>query len=133
MTQRLNKIRRQLLITLGSIPLACWLKTGCSATDQDYAMASYLTNLFQDRSSAQMIGLLYLKITPDEADIKQLLSCILHEYPEFEILAANKDPALSTRIRILQQNDFEKEQVVNIDGWVLSHMEARLCALSTFL
>ena len=133
MKQGLNKIRRQLLITLGSLPIAGWLKTTWSATDQDLALANLLTNVLTDRSSAQIIGLLYLKTTPEETNLKQLLSCMHHEYPELEILAANKDPALSTHIRILQQNDFKKEQVVNIDGWVLSHMEARLCALSTFL
>lgn len=133
MTQGLNKIRRQLLITLGSIPIAGWLKSTWSATDQDYALASLLTNLFKDRSSAQMIGMLYLKITPDEANIKQLLSHICNTDPELEIHAQSNRAAFVRQIKILQCEDFYNGHVVNIDGWILSQTEARLCALTTFI
>jgi hypothetical protein len=133
MTQGLNKIRRQLLITLASIPTAGWLKTTWSATDQDFALASKLTCVLKDRSSAQMIGMLYLKTTPDETNIKQLLSRIRHTDPELEIHAQNNHTALYKRIKYLQCKDFCEEHVVNIDGWILSQTEARLCALTTFI
>ena len=133
MTQGFNKIHRQLLITLCSLPIICWLKTTWSTPDQDYALASSLTNIFKDRSSARIIGALYLKIVPDEADIQQLLGCLCSDHPELEALAENSHAALSNRIRALQNEDFDRERVINLDGWILSRTEARLCALTTFI
>lgn len=133
MTQGLNKFRRQLLIALGSMPLAGWLITTRGATDQDYNFASALTNMLQDQYSSKYIGKLYLETAPDEANIKQLLNCIRHEHPELEVHAQGSHTALNKRIKTLQSEDFDKERVISLDGWVLSRTEARLCALTTFV
>lgn len=46
------------------------------------------------------------------------------------MLAAAGTREMSTLINDRIRQDFEAEQVVKVQGWVLSITEARLCALS---
>ena len=133
MKQGLNKIRRQLLITLGALPITSWMKSSWSAKSQDLELAHSLTYVLTDLSSAQFIGALYIEAIPEEGNLKQLLNCVRHTDPELITHAQNNPTSLYKRIKFLQFNDFNEEHVVSIDGWVLSKTEARLCALTTFL
>ncbi|HEV2547899.1 MAG TPA: hypothetical protein VGU20_11215 [Stellaceae bacterium] len=44
-------------------------------------------------------------------------------------LAAIGDQKLRTLVALRVRADFTEEQIVEVNGWLLSHTEARLCSL----
>lgn len=68
------------------------------------------------RESARIVGRAYLARFPQDADPVRL-RCAL------------AGPPLAERVR----RDFERGDVVQLDGWVLSRSEARRCALEALL
>jgi hypothetical protein len=90
-------------------------------------LLSYLTS----PSSAQVIGREYLVTHPEEQSIQRLMESIVPS-------AADIDAAVDGRLlrvsvhryihsRIL--SDFEVGDVIQLQGWILSVTEVRLCAL----
>jgi hypothetical protein len=83
-----------------------------------------LAGLFRDPGSAIVVGRRYLRMRPAEAELSTLLEWVLPQglrlRPEHEIRSI-----LANRIRA----DFESRRTVELEGWVLSETEVRLCAL----
>jgi hypothetical protein len=65
----------------------------------------------------QAIGRAYLELEPREADADRLLELILGDAPASRVLE---------RVRL----DFTEGRTVRLHGFILSRMEARLCALA---
>lgn len=88
-------------------------------------------DLFPSVDNAGHIGRRYLDIAPDECDAAVLAAKISRN-----IEASMRQAPLpfmhehiSARASRAVRRDFERGNVVTVDGWVLSRTEARLCAL----
>jgi hypothetical protein len=73
------------------------------------------------------IGLAYLDQVPDEADVARLrhLLALTTELSAMSLPAPERD-----RLAMQQLEDFRTGQTVQIQGWILSRTEVRLCALA---
>ena len=129
MTSRFMASRRQTLqqlgLALGSAVLAAAAHAvpirGRSAADADLAAAA--GGLIAHRHSAAVVGAHYLAAFDSENSAERLAKAIREGMP------ADGRPIderfLLARIRA----DFERGEIVNLQGWVLSRTEARLFAL----
>jgi|HubBroStandDraft_1064217.scaffolds.fasta_scaffold09292_4 hypothetical protein len=82
-----------------------------------------LARLFADRRSAAAIGRAWLAEAPDAdlASLRQTVMTALHEHGHEPLQVRFQD-----RIR----RDFVEGNVVMVEGWMLSSVEARVCAIA---
>ena len=93
-------------------------------------LAAALRTLLYDRAAARRLGRAYVRQVPEEDDPRILarLTLALPEGQYGDAIAL--DPtSLRDRIDERVRNDFAASTTVQLDGWVLSRTEARLCAL----
>ncbi len=133
MKREFNIVRRQWIITLASSPIFGFLTSAKSMFGPHYHFANFITKMLNDRANAKHIGELYLQDNPQEANMKKILTILFQQDPMLETLTKENNIEAHNRIKILQKDDFKKENIVSIDGWILSLSEARLCALTTFI
>ena len=96
--------------------------------------ADRLAGLLESRDSARAIGREYLKLTPTEADSATLVSLIARGLPGGTgALTRAPENELRQMIAACVVGDFAGARTAEIDGWVLSATEARLCALVTLV
>ena len=89
-----------------------------------------LVSLFKNQKSAKVIGIEYLKIVPEENNKQQLLSLLSSSLEGFPGLETETDPSkLREWLRIRRQEDFKEGKVIDVQKWLLSVTELRLCAL----
>jgi hypothetical protein len=81
--------------------------------------------LFRDVGAAKRVGEAYLAEHAGEADERKLLSLL-------ELPSGLAPEALRERLGAAVRLDYERSQLVAVEGWYLSRTEARLCALSTY-
>ena len=93
-------------------------------------LASRLVAALDRPGSAIEVGLAYLRQHQDEADrarVTMALAPDLERHCEPEKASrAELRTAISRQVR----HDFELGRVAEVDGWILSVTEARLCALA---
>ncbi len=93
-------------------------------------VADRLAGLLESRDSARAIGREYLKLMPREADSATLVSLIAGGVPGgTSALTRASENELRQMIAARMVGDFAGERTAELDGWVLSATEARLCAL----
>ena len=85
----------------------------------DVDTAKSIVRLLPDRESAAIVGEYYLDTRPQERDVGVLVSCI-----------KGRRKNLRDLLHASIKTDFDRGQVVQVNGWVLSETEARLCALA---
>lgn len=128
---RITSGRRWFLTAIGAAGtfLATDWRTCVRAAATDTA-PERLIGLFEHRDSARAIGSVYLAAHPEEADVSRLLELINRADggPPFAPLAT--DTARRAWIRERQTQDFAAGRIVNLDGWLLSATEVRICALA---
>lgn len=97
-------------------------------------LASKFVGFFQDKESARAVGREYLRIAPVEADTLKLteLICAGRQERYVELSHASMGKVRSMLLQ-QQREDFEKDRIVNVQGWILSRTEVRLCALATLV
>jgi hypothetical protein len=109
-----------LKVTL-SLAIGRWVG-GSRGTAKD--LASTIVDALGSPASARVIGAAYLARHPAERDRSRLLK-------ELDLGAAGCDGA---RIRALvadrRREDFASGRCVEVNGWILSRTEVRLCALA---
>jgi hypothetical protein len=93
-------------------------------------LTATLRTLVDDQGAARRFGLLYVDQTPVEADPGVLARLILGvaapgQVDDFELERRSLRRRLDAKVR----EDFASGTTVQLDGWVLSRTEARLCAL----
>jgi hypothetical protein len=99
-----------------------------------HLLASKLANFFHNKESARIVGLEYLRVVPMEADVRQLTKLICSHWQDRYDETAYADIAQIKQILLRQQrDDFEKDRIVKVHGWILSETEARLCALAALV
>ena len=97
-------------------------KTETSAED--------LVQIFEScRSSAEALGREHLRRVPNEADATKLVSLICSGFSKSPPIGRDHR-AIREWIRARSRDDFKASRVVEIQGWILSATEARLCALA---
>ena len=82
-----------------------------------------LQEMFTDLDAARDLGRHYLTVCPEEARLVRLTEGLLTGE------ALNNSEAFVERIAVLRVRDFENDDTVSVDGWVLARAEARVCAL----
>jgi hypothetical protein len=131
--------RRNFLGTLFFLGAAVLLRRADAlvTTDGSHAehwLSSKLANFFHNKESARAIGLAYLRIVPAEANARQITRLICSSWEQRYDEMAHADAAKIKTILLRQQReDFEKGRIVNVQGWILSQTEARLCALAALV
>jgi hypothetical protein len=126
----LDTSRRTVLKVIGTtaaIGLFPVYLAGCSKVDINSVGAQMMAEL-DHIDIAREIGATYIEQAPDlqSATYTQLL------LNKLALTMSKKDlVALSARLREQVNQDFISENVVIVDGWMLSNTEATLCALAS--
>ena len=95
------------------------------------ALGTKLAELFRHQESARIVGAKYLKKYPQEADARLLQDRIIAGIAGgYAGLAQASDSTIRKLLEDRVRQDFETEQIVKLQGWILSITEARLCALT---
>ena len=106
---------------------------------QRYLSRNRLGNRFvktfaHDLKSARAVGQAYLRNVPQESNACILTDMILKRGTDLMLrLDALSEKDLIAKLRDLITDDFTSENTVQVDGWILSRTEARLCALCALL
>lgn len=110
------------MLGAASVPVSLRSATGTSAAS-DPAIARAIDALISNKVSAAVIGAAYLRQFEQERSI-EILQVKIHDSVSDEDLPIDEHTLLR---RIA--TDFEHGYIVNLQGWLLSRTEARLCAL----
>jgi hypothetical protein len=131
--------RRLFLQTLFSLHVSAFIGIAHSyarkeTVDSVDPLPAKLVRFFSHKESAKNVGLEYLKSTPMEADVHLLTGLICSSSGDYREKLLHSD---TKRLReLLRQRlclDFEKDNIVTVNGWILAATEARLCALTALL
>ena len=125
--------RREFIAGLGVLAIGGALATsGCeggSSGSFDDRLSATLNNLFSDRQSAGILGQQYLDLTPSEANRAQLLKALTTDKSAEEMLAFDS-AQLHAWVQSAIHQDFVDDHFVELEHWLLSRTECRLCALT---
>jgi hypothetical protein len=88
-----------------------------------------LLGVLSELDGARSIGIEYLEQFPSEASASQLLTMIVQHRPHVLRTSMTEAEARIFLQRAVRQ-DFHHGHTVELNGWVVSQTEARLCALA---
>jgi len=94
--------------------------------DAPLPTAEALLSVLSDRAGARTMGRRYLVMAPGEGDVARLSALVAGGRQVTELTPAAARALLADAVR----QDFERFETVELDGWVVSRTEARLCALA---
>lgn len=113
------------LMGIGAFTFIRWILA--KGGDKDFAQPRFLSRLC-DQNTIRMLGRAYLRLKPDENENEVLLSDLLEKRSK-KMLLQKKDLLLAgSQIEKRIKNDFDTNNIVIVEGWVLSITEARQCA-----
>ena len=87
----------------------------------------HVLGVLHDRQIVHELGIRYRKLTPDESTTESLRQAILRD------IGPIATTSLEAQIRARVQHDFAIGRTLTLDGWILSRIEARQCALYSLL
>jgi len=87
-----------------------------------------ILSLLCDRSTIEMLGCTYLKLKPAERNDTVLKQLLLGTS-----LGGQDMPTIESHIEKRIKNDFDADNIVVVEGWVLSITEARQCAFYSII
>jgi len=128
---RMNGLtRRKVFIALAAVLSVFLRRRVFGGILSDDILADDLVGVFEGhQSSAKVVGLEYLRGVPGEATETRLVSLICSGH--------GKPPPIGCGPRAIREwasarsrDDFGAGRVVEVQGWVLSATEVRLCALA---
>ncbi len=134
---RLGLTRRHFLILLGAAaaPLVPGLLPVLGTWDlrPQEALGARLVALFRHTSAAGEVGRAYLAQSPHETDAESILAAVAGRASPGSALSAQwRSASGGELLALIQQQiaeDFAREDVAIVEGWVLSRTEGRLCGL----
>jgi len=91
-----------------------------------------ILSLLCDRSTIELLGCSYLKLKPAERN-ETVLKDLLLGTPRKIFLEKQDMPTIESQIEKRIKNDFDANNVVVVEGWVLSITEARQCAFYSII
>jgi len=108
---------------------------GCKAQTDVRRQARALTGWIPPSKSVKSLGRRYLALVPKEGNLATLVRLIAHDIEEeaFLQLVQHDRDGLRRRLHETHLEDFRRGHTTEIDRWVLSRTEARLCALVALL
>ena len=141
MTRRTRLTRREALgniltlIGIGGTGLAGALEVAAAAgTDLRPGKLSRLLAVFGDIESARVVGAEYLRRWPAEKDLDRLVDEVSSPVPGVgqpsTLKSGDGTDSYWAIIDWNKRRDFEAGRLAEIDGWLLSRTEARLCAIA---
>jgi hypothetical protein len=93
-------------------------------------LAARLRALLYDREAARRLGHSYVRQVPTEDDPRILARLAVASAEAQQVDAMSLDRAsLNQRLDAQVRGDFASGNTIQLDGWVLSRTEGRLCAL----
>lgn len=120
--------RRSAVRALGAAGMTLALAPHVAPSGNGVPLAGWLKTMLADLDSARQVGRAYLTAAPAEADRDRLLAQL---FPQLEPgAAADGSTAWRESFSSRCRQDFADGQTVQVDGWVLSLTEVRLCALA---
>lgn len=88
----------------------------------------------RSRHSAARVGRYYLRMIPEEENINALLALVQKELSDTKNLMQDRDlEDIHGAISKCIANDFARERVCCVKGWILSRTEARIAGLAAML
>jgi len=118
------------LVGLSTFSLIQWFRN--SSNDNHLAQPKFLS-LLCDRNTIQMLGRAYLKLRPDETRDDVLLSDLLPGESHRVFLKKLDMTEAESQIEKRIKHDFDTDNIVVVQGWVLSITEARQCAFFSMI
>jgi len=107
-----------------------WIRN--SGTARALAQPRFLSQLC-DSGTIQSLGRAYLKLKPDEKKDDVLLNDLLTEKNRKDFFETHDIIKAESQIEKKIQCDFATDNIVVVQGWVLSITEARQCAFFSLL
>ncbi len=112
------------LAALAGLPASCAAQAVTAGT----ARANGLLDAI-DREAAARFGARYLASQPDEARLPDLVAHLAAAIREARATGTNGGSRLAA-LRAWIRREYREADCVELDGWLLSRTEARLCALA---
>ncbi|CAN5149021.1 hypothetical protein BH20ACT13_BH20ACT13_10770 [soil metagenome] len=95
------------------------------------SLASRLTGLLSNLESARVVGREYVRVASPEATSQRLVDAVAAGVPGGrDVIRAASNGDLRRLILARVRQDFDDDDVVTLDGWIVSRTEGRLCALA---
>ena len=95
------------------------------------ALARRIVGSLGNSGSGYEVGRTYLQIHPQEAQVGHLVNAIIGNIERSDAhRLLTDDDALQNVLRGRRLQDFEKGELVTIDGWFFARSELRCCALA---
>ncbi|HLX91544.1 MAG TPA: hypothetical protein VKR32_07670, partial [Puia sp.] len=115
------------LSTFAAVAIAMPGLAGChrSRTGENFSHPEFLSRLF-DKEQVSEVGKKYLERNPDENDAGKLTGLLAGSG---SIVGSKDDAAIRRYLAEAIANEFKMGNTVVVNGWILSHTEARQCAL----
>jgi hypothetical protein len=130
LVKRRNLLKLLTCFSLGTIATP-WVKNQLNPQPEnplEAAVEAELLSVFSSLKSAKFIGEKYLKTANRTFDRHQFLAELCtHCQPNG---SAPSIEQLRSGLRSRQQQDFAEGRIVELDGWMLSETEVKLCALA---
>ena len=105
-------------------------RTATAGLPRQDPLHARLSGLLRHTDSARIVGREYLHRYPQEATVPGLLDLIAADGTGRQAaLSRVADAELRALLDHEMRRDFSDEKVVQLQGWILSVTEARLCAL----
>jgi hypothetical protein len=115
------------LSAYGGLALSIPFVAGCSHSPANLAVAEapFLMHIF-DKKTMIETGVAYIRQNPDESEVADLENLLIENSP---IQAGTGSDAVKSYFSKKTKEDFDNDQTVIVDGWILSKTEGRQCAL----
>ena len=125
--------RREFLAQLGLGAASAWAFSGAgvlACAEARDPLVGALEGLFDDPEAARAVGAAWLAEQSAPPDYTQLLSALAEgRVDEARALARSDPAAVLERLRKRHRADFAADRTAEVQGWVLSITEARVCGL----
>lgn len=135
MFDKIKKDRRRFLTATAGVLSALMLPAIYMRRSQTTApenVSEKLVRTLNDQEAAAIIGRDYLKLYPEEAKVDLLVKKILPSDLR-ENWRITETEHLSEEIDNQIKTDFDRGEVVPLEGWILARTELRLFALAALL
>jgi hypothetical protein len=131
MSEKTPMHRRRFLFVLGAGGLAAALLGGRFAKRRwDRTLAGRLAALLGDAEGPRTLGAAWLALNPGEGGRSKLVRGLLGDLGGFRARFLEAEE-LKNRVAERIRSEYAAGTVVQVEGWILSLTEIRLCALAT--
>jgi hypothetical protein len=133
-TTRRNCLRLILGVSISALASPAVSVPSASDSRARVHLITSLANFFGDKESARVVGMEYLRSNPTEYDVELLVERVFssHASRRAEFARAGKRARQALLGKQICE-DFGHGRVVEVQGWMLSETEARLCAMTALV